>query len=71
MTLFEKHSVNSFFFSFLKDNEELPNNISENQNTYTFNVPAMDDVASAAANMNPATNSTDTSTQPSANKFEF
>lgn len=33
----------------------------------------MDDVASAAANMNPATNSTDTTTtQPAnTNKFEF
>lgn len=56
-----------------EDNEELPNNVSENQNTYTFNVPTMDDVASAAANINPSTNSTDTTTTQPANthKFEF
>lgn len=58
-----------------EDNEELPNNISENQNTYTFNVPSMDHMA---ASMNPASESSTTDTTSAQatntvtnNKFEF
>ena len=58
---------NLFYF---KDNEELPNNISENQNTYTFNVPSLEQMEqnNTAANMNPSSNNaSDTTTH----KFEF
>jgi hypothetical protein len=52
-----------------EDNEEVPTNISENQNTYTFNVEPVSDVSSANPTMTSDPNNTDTSSTN--NKFEF
>jgi len=54
-----------------EENEEVPTNISENQNTYTFNVEPQTDVNSQQSTnpMNSDPNSTDTIS--SNNKFEF
>lgn len=52
-----------------EENEEAPTNISENQNTYTFNVPASAD----AMQQNPGSidQNSDANTMTTNNKFEF